>query len=79
MVAPDELAAYRTLWRGGAARGPFFGSCDRCKRNRDDDGRPLLVARQERSRLFLCLGCFAPSLARGRRRAPELAPTEPTR
>jgi hypothetical protein len=35
-----------------------YGLCDDCRRHRDDDERPLLVARQERSRRFRCLRCW---------------------
>ena len=52
-------ASARRLWARTAARGPRFGRCDRCGRLRDDDGRPLLVARRQRCRQFLCLSCFS--------------------
>lgn len=35
-----------------------FGRCDVCKRVRDEDGKPLLVAKQERARKFECLDCW---------------------
>jgi hypothetical protein len=47
-----------TRWRGGAAR-IHYGRCDDCGRIRDDDGKPLLVARQERCRNFQCVGCYS--------------------
>ncbi len=53
------------LWIAEAVRGPWAGSCDRCGRSRADDGGPLLVARRERARQFLCLPCFGAT--RGRR------------
>jgi len=56
--ATPPVEACRPLWRSEAIRGPFFGICDDCRRDRDEDGRPLLVARRARSRLFLCLTCF---------------------
>lgn len=33
--------------------------CDSCGRLHDDDGRPLTVARRERSRRYLCADCGA--------------------
>ncbi len=67
LLEPDP--ALRNLWIAEAARGPHFAPCDRCRRSRADDGGPLLVARRERSRQFLCLECFADT--RGRRRKGE--------
>lgn len=46
------------MWKGGAARLQF-GFCHDCGRRRDDDGKPLLVARQEGCRTFQCVGCFS--------------------
>jgi hypothetical protein len=58
-LLPVPVEACRDLWRGGAARGPWAGTCDDCGRSRDEDGHRLLVARQAHHRLFLCLSCFA--------------------
>lgn len=55
-AAVDKSLERRT-WKAGAAR-LHFGSCDDCHRVAGEDGRPLLVARQERCRLFLCFDCF---------------------
>lgn len=41
-----------------AASHVHFGMCDSCGRVRDDDGRPLLVARRPGRRGFECLACF---------------------
>jgi hypothetical protein len=60
-----ELLDARARWKAGAAR-VHFGGCDACGRHRDDDGRALLVARQERARTLLCLRCW---LEQPRRRA----------
>jgi hypothetical protein len=70
LLAPP-VEACRPLWQEGAARGPWAGICDDCGRGRDENGRPLLVARQARSRLFLCVTCFALRLPK--RRLLELA------
>jgi hypothetical protein len=56
-LATSERSLARRTWKAGAAR-LHFGSCDDCHRTSSDDGRPLLVARQERCRLFLCFDCF---------------------
>ena len=53
----EDVTLARRMWKTGAAR-LHFGSCHDCQRTRDADGRPLLVARQERCRLFLCFDCF---------------------
>ena len=53
----SEASDARRRWLGGAAR-VHYGRCDGCQRVRDAAGRPLLVARQERARRFLCLLCF---------------------
>ncbi len=55
----------RQLWLVEAAR-IHYGSCDRCGRYRSDDDRPLLIARRERARHFLCFACWLET--RGRRR-----------
>jgi hypothetical protein len=60
-----ELLDGTERWKAGAARLPF-GACADCGRVRVDDDRPLLVARQERARRFLCLRCW---LEQPRRRA----------
>jgi len=62
-----DLMQARRAWKTGAAR-LHFGSCDHCHRVAGDDGRPLLVARQERSRMFLCFECFVARRLRPRRR-----------
>lgn len=52
-----EKRSYR-IWIGGASH-VHYGLCDVCQRTRnDDDDTPLLVARQERARKFLCLSCW---------------------
>lgn len=56
-LARSDLSLERRTWKAGAAR-LHFGSCDDCHRVAGDDGRPLLVARQERCRLFLCFDCY---------------------
>jgi hypothetical protein len=60
----------RVRWKANAAR-LHYGACEDCGRTRDDDGRPLLVARQERGRRFQCLECFdrRPTGAAARRAA----------
>ena len=35
-----------------------FGLCATCKRTHNDDGTPLLVARQERCSRYECLACW---------------------
>lgn len=52
--------AAHAAWKAGAARARF-GRCDRCGRLRDEEGRPLLVARQ---RCCWSFECFAGSNAR---------------
>jgi hypothetical protein len=64
----DALAAHRARWRDGAAR-LHFGFCRCCGRYHDDDGRPLLVARQLYARRFLCFFCYWGTLPKSRRRA----------
>lgn len=49
--------AARGRWLGNAAR-VHYGRCDGCDETRDQDDRPLLVARQPFARRFLCLECF---------------------
>lgn len=44
-------------WKGGASHVKF-GRCDGCDRLRDDAGLPLLVAKQDRARRWLCLWCW---------------------
>jgi hypothetical protein len=63
----DDQAAARAQWKLPAAR-LHFGTCAGCGRIRDDDGRPLLVARQERCRHFLCFPCWARRSGRRRGR-----------
>lgn len=57
MASMVERAA-SDLWAGNAVRGPHFGVCDTCGRERDHDDRLLLVARQHGSRRFECLECW---------------------
>jgi hypothetical protein len=64
LALPVEEARLRMQWKTGAAR-LHFGSCNHCAATSTPDGRPLLIARQERSRLFLCFTCWA--ARRGRR------------
>ncbi|MFL5954818.1 MAG: hypothetical protein ACJ76I_12000 [Gaiellaceae bacterium] len=45
-------------WKSDAARLQF-GFCGDCGRNRDDDGKALLVARQFGCRTFQCVSCFS--------------------
>jgi hypothetical protein len=49
--------AARALWLESASH-THFGLCDGCGRTHDDEGRPLLVARQNRRRMFECLRCW---------------------
>lgn len=51
-----ERNAYE-IWYHLAARVKA-GTCDSCGRNRHEDGGPLMVARQPRSRKFECLACW---------------------
>jgi hypothetical protein len=44
-------------WLANASH-QHFGRCDSCGRTRNDQGRPLYVARQERSRKFECFDCW---------------------
>jgi hypothetical protein len=56
--ASEQLGRLRTLWSSGAARR-YFGRCHTCDRTRGDEGRPLLVAHQARSRRgFECFDCW---------------------
>lgn len=55
-LSPIERAA-RNAWIGGAAR-VHYGRCESCGHVTDENDRPLLVARQERARRFLCLACW---------------------
>ena len=57
VLAPEAYAAERHCWKAKAAR-LHFGACAHCGRARNDDRRPLLVARQERCRRFLCFDCW---------------------
>ena len=56
LLSPLERDAL-DRWRAGATH-VHFGLCADCQRTHDDDGKPLLVARQARSRRFLCLSCW---------------------
>lgn len=49
--------AARRQWLDGAAH-VHYGRCDDCGRVRDENARPLLVARQPRRRKFECLECW---------------------
>ena len=53
-VESETDAALRARWKSGAAR-LHFGLCARW---REENGRPLLVARQEHCRLVLCFRCW---------------------
>jgi hypothetical protein len=64
----------RRQWTGGAAR-QHFGRCDDCGSTHDADSKPLLVARQARSRKFQCLNCFAIGLLTRSQRQALLALT----
>jgi hypothetical protein len=65
-VAVDlELAAARHHWLANADYWRY-GACGVCRRSRDDDDRPLLVARRGRERRFRCFDCES---RRPRRRA----------
>jgi hypothetical protein len=57
-LSQERRAADRDLWTTRAAR-LHFGVCQACGRDSDSDDRPLLVARQERCRNFLCLDCWS--------------------
>ena len=50
--------ALRGRWLA-EARQAYFGRCDVCGRVEDDDGKPLLVARQRRRRDRECFPCYA--------------------
>jgi hypothetical protein len=58
----------RVRWKGEASHIQH-GRCDGCGRLRDDNDRPLVVARRPRSKLFLCLACFIGRLPARERRA----------
>jgi hypothetical protein len=58
LTLPLEDRRLRAQWKAGAAR-LHFGSCNHCAATEAEDGRPLLVARQDRSRHFLCFPCWA--------------------
>jgi ribosomal protein S14 len=47
----------RALWLANAAH-EHYGRCGTCGRTRDDDDRPLYVARQRFRRDFECLPCW---------------------
>ena len=51
----DLKDAWLVEGRSGHIR---YGRCGRCRRLSDDDGRPLLVAKRARARLFRCLECW---------------------
>ena len=55
MTTLEEAA--RHAWLEDAVR-IYFGVCSVCQRARDENGRPLLVARREHARIFRCLECF---------------------
>ena len=58
-VTRAELVQLRLTWKGGASR-IYFGCCATCRHVAGADERPLLVAKQERSRRgFECFDCFA--------------------
>ena len=35
-----------------------YGRCERCGRVRNEEGKPLYVVRQSRSRRYICLPCW---------------------
>jgi hypothetical protein len=45
------------LWLVNAVR-QHYGRCGTCQRTKDDDGRPLYVARQPHRRDFECVQCW---------------------
>jgi len=57
LYTASELLEARRLWQANAAR-VHFGVCQGCGRSRNDEGRPLLVVRQEKARRFFCLACY---------------------
>lgn len=64
MTAIAEPAAVeRTRWLASAAQWRY-GVCAGCGRDRDDDDRPLMVARPERGRSFKCFPCTYPTKRR---------------
>ena len=65
-LSPIERAV-RDRWLGGAAR-VHYGRCDDCQQVVDENGKPQLVARQERCRRFQCLTCFDLNPTGGARR-----------
>lgn len=56
MTSQVETLAKRT-WLGEADH-VHFGMCRLCYRTHDENGKPLLVARQPRRPLFECLTCW---------------------
>lgn len=67
LVLDAGAVVRRRQWKDGAAR-LHFGVCGKCGRVRDDNGKPLLVARQSRARRFLCFECASPRLRNRRKR-----------
>ncbi len=47
----------RAMWLGNAEQA-YFGMCDKCRRVRGEDDKPLLVARQPRRHDRECIQCF---------------------
>jgi hypothetical protein len=50
--------AVRSQWARQAAQ-VYAGTCDSCGRNRDDEGKFLIVARQPHRRERECLACYS--------------------
>ncbi len=48
----------RTLWKLWGCGDMRYGRCDHCQRDRDEEGRSLVVRRAPRGRRWCCLGCF---------------------
>jgi hypothetical protein len=53
----------RVQWKADATH-IYRGRCDHCGRTYDDDGRPLIVARQPRRRDRECLACYDERISR---------------
>lgn len=64
-IDPEALSSERRRWKANAVR-LHFGVCESCHRHHDDDGKPLMVARQARAQRFLCFDCFSGPLRRQR-------------
>jgi hypothetical protein len=69
LVPAAYLADFRRRRRSEAARGPWAGVCETCRRRHDEEGRLLLVARRQRGQRFLCFDCWLLENRPSRRRA----------